>query len=185
MDRRILKTKKAIKNAYLTLLEKKDYADISVKELVDLADINRSTFYLHYYDINQVFEELIDEVFEKVSSAIPEEGIRIDEIDTVIGKMNEVIKEDHDHSLIISRASDYPYFSKSLLAMMKEKTDSKSLISNELNEKEKELLMEILSYMTYSITNYLVKNYPEDEIDTHFEVIREHIFKPVIEDLMN
>ena len=37
--------------AFLKLLEKKDYAYITVKELCEMAGVNRSTFYLHYEKI--------------------------------------------------------------------------------------------------------------------------------------
>ena len=52
MDKRIEKTKKSIKNAFMELRAKKPLEKISVKELCDLAYINKSTFYSHYEDIH-------------------------------------------------------------------------------------------------------------------------------------
>lgn len=43
-DRRITKTRKAIYNAFLQLLNQKDYEAITVQEIIDLADVGRSTF---------------------------------------------------------------------------------------------------------------------------------------------
>ena len=46
--------------AFLTLLEKKDFAYITVKEICEAAGVNRSTFYLHY-------ETMVDLLSESVS----------------------------------------------------------------------------------------------------------------------
>ena len=43
--------------AFLTLLEKKDFAYITVKEICEAAGVNRSTFYLHYTDIYDLLEQ--------------------------------------------------------------------------------------------------------------------------------
>ncbi len=45
--------------ALLQLLEKKDFAFISVKEICQKAGVNRSTFYLHYETTNDLLEETI------------------------------------------------------------------------------------------------------------------------------
>ena len=47
-DRRVLRTKKNIRQAFLHLLSEKSLSQITVKELSDLADINRKTFYMYY-----------------------------------------------------------------------------------------------------------------------------------------
>ena len=54
MDRRCLKTQKAIKNALVELMSEKDISQITIKELAQRADINRKTFYTHYTRIYDV-----------------------------------------------------------------------------------------------------------------------------------
>ena len=61
MDRRVRKTRKAIKQAFLKLAKDSDVNKIKVSELAELADINRKTFYLHYVDIFAVQEEIQQE----------------------------------------------------------------------------------------------------------------------------
>lgn len=61
MDRRVKKTRKAIKSAFLKLAQNSDINKIKVSELAELADINRKTFYLHYVDIFAVQEEIQEE----------------------------------------------------------------------------------------------------------------------------
>ena len=59
IDRRIIKTKRAIAVALLQLLSEKPLEEITITELTLKADINRKTFYLHYTGIEDVANELI------------------------------------------------------------------------------------------------------------------------------
>jgi len=49
-DRRIRKTQQVLRGALLTLLREKRYEDISVQDIIERADVARSTFYMHYVD---------------------------------------------------------------------------------------------------------------------------------------
>jgi len=60
VDKRIVKTREAIFNAFLDLAAQKDIDKISVVELCQKADINKSTFYLHYKSIEECFQSCFD-----------------------------------------------------------------------------------------------------------------------------
>ncbi|MFD2043126.1 TetR/AcrR family transcriptional regulator [Ornithinibacillus salinisoli] len=62
IDRRINKSKHALKDALLSLMEKSDFKKITITEIVQHADLNRGTFYKHYYTKEDLLEELIDDV---------------------------------------------------------------------------------------------------------------------------
>lgn len=47
-DLRVIRTKKAIRDAFCAMIMEMDYPDITIKELTQRAMINRNTFYLHY-----------------------------------------------------------------------------------------------------------------------------------------
>ncbi len=49
-DRRFIKTERAIRSAFIDLVAKKGFDELSVKDIVDTSDIGRGTFYLHYKD---------------------------------------------------------------------------------------------------------------------------------------
>lgn len=57
-DRRIRKTKAQLRAGLAKLMQYKSIKEITVKELVDEVDINRSTFYLHYTDIYNMLDEI-------------------------------------------------------------------------------------------------------------------------------
>ncbi len=60
IDRRILRTQKAIHQAFIELLEQHEMDDISVKMIADQADIGRKTFYLHYVDKYELMDTIVD-----------------------------------------------------------------------------------------------------------------------------
>lgn len=62
-DRRVRRTKALLLQGLIQLMREKDVKDISVKELSDLVDISRGTFYLHYSDIYDMLARLEDELF--------------------------------------------------------------------------------------------------------------------------
>lgn len=62
IDRRIRKTKSALLRCLTELMSKKKISDITVKELTDLADVNRSTFYLYYKDVFDMVEQIETEM---------------------------------------------------------------------------------------------------------------------------
>lgn len=69
-DRRIIKTKRAIRNAFAKLMVEKDINDITVVELAETADINRKTFYNYYGDVSMVVDEIENEIVADFASAI-------------------------------------------------------------------------------------------------------------------
>ena len=71
MDIRIEKTKTAIHNTFLELRSKKPLEKITIKELCEKAQINKSTFYSHYKDIYDLSDQLETEVVTSVIEAIP------------------------------------------------------------------------------------------------------------------
>lgn len=61
-DLRVLRTRKAIRDAFCSMIMEMDYQDITIKELTRRAMINRNTFYLHYSSIDALLRELQDEI---------------------------------------------------------------------------------------------------------------------------
>ncbi len=69
-DRRTKYTRKVIRDALMELLKTKPYAKITVTEICRLAEINRGTFYIHYYDVDDVLDDILEQSFSDVSGTI-------------------------------------------------------------------------------------------------------------------
>ena len=102
-DRRITKTRKAIYAAFLQLLNQKDYESITVQEIIDLADVGRSTFYSHYESKELLLDELCRYLFHHLFER--EEHLTIEEYLTHIF-LHFKKNQDHVTSLLFSK-NDY------------------------------------------------------------------------------
>ncbi len=74
MDRRQRKTREAIFNAFIELLSKKDFTQITVGEIINKADIGRATFYSHFETKDFLLKELCEELFCHIFDAMNEEN---------------------------------------------------------------------------------------------------------------
>lgn len=83
MDLREKKTKRSIKNAFLQLRAQKPLERITVKELVQLAEISKGTFYLHYRDIYDLSSQLQNEVIQDILNCVIQPNRSLRDIDQI------------------------------------------------------------------------------------------------------
>ena len=75
VDRRVIKTRRQLKKGLAALMKEKSVNQITVKELVEEVDINRSTFYLHFKDIQDLLREIEVNMEAQIKRAIEEHPI--------------------------------------------------------------------------------------------------------------
>jgi AcrR family transcriptional regulator len=74
LDRRSQRTYHLVNNALMALLFEKRYDAITVQDILDRADIGRSTFYTHYYDKEDVLESVTEQMLNTFSQQIQQTG---------------------------------------------------------------------------------------------------------------
>lgn len=72
-DLRILRTKRAIRDAFFKLVEEKGFDHITVKDITDEAMISRNTFYLHYSDKFDLLNKICGKMMRKAFLAVAKE----------------------------------------------------------------------------------------------------------------
>lgn len=69
-DRRARRTRRLLKESLLELMREKCFSNISIRDVTDRADINRTTFYLHYADTTQLLQSMVEELLEEAQELI-------------------------------------------------------------------------------------------------------------------
>lgn len=97
-DRRVFKTKRAIRNAFAELLSEKDIDKITIKDIADRADINRRTFYSYYSGVYQIIDEIENEICTTLEDALKEMELKkvLENPYEIFDKLNTIINSDLD-----------------------------------------------------------------------------------------
>lgn len=102
-DRRVRKTKVALKAALVKLLNEKQLEQISTTELCKMADINRSTFYNYYSNPQECFEEYSFELIVEVKQFLTSK--KIVSIEEFLSKYLAIMKDNQEIFRSIHRSS--------------------------------------------------------------------------------
>ncbi|WP_240758453.1 TetR/AcrR family transcriptional regulator [Lysinibacillus sp. SGAir0095] len=92
-ERKTTQTKNDIKQAFISLLEEKNFHAITVRDITSHAHINRGTFYLHYLDKYDLLEKCEQEILQQL-----EENAR----EMLPANMKQYLISDEPHPFIIN-----------------------------------------------------------------------------------
>lgn len=149
-DRRVIKTKKAIRLAFAKLLSEKDINDITVSDISKLADINRKTFYNYYSGIYKIIDEIENDIVTSFGSVVGEINFReaIDDPYSIFEKLTSIINTDMDfYEHFFSFNSNTSIITK-IVKLLKDKTKSAMMAQTNTDEQTAEIA---LTYMLYGM----------------------------------
>ncbi len=69
-DPRVARTKAMFEEALLDLMEEKDYMKITVKEISEKSTLNRATFYLHYFDKDDLLDQFLSDALQNLKESV-------------------------------------------------------------------------------------------------------------------
>ena len=69
-DRRVVRTRAALTQAFMDLVAERDYEAISIADVIEKAEVGRSTFYQHYSNKDDILRAVMDGGFEALADAI-------------------------------------------------------------------------------------------------------------------
>lgn len=151
VDRRTKKTKRAIRHAFAELLSQKDINDITIREIADLADINRKTFYNYYSGIYQVVDEIENEIVLAFETVLGEFDLKKDlkNPNRLFEKLTAIINTDLDfYGHLLSMHGNVSLVSK-IVAMLKAKTKEALLSQINMDDSTADIVLE------YTITGMI------------------------------
>lgn len=162
-DRRTIYTQNVIKEALLKLLDNQSLKKITVKEICLEADINRATFYRHYTDIYNLYEEICKEIISKVYP--------LEENTFFSYQLLEIIKENQGFYKEFFHAHiNSPHFKK----IIKNIFDDQNNIAKRRKDYDPKDFKYVFDFHIYGVTGLLkewVDSGCQESIDEIYEVI--------------
>ncbi|MGG0668626.1 TetR/AcrR family transcriptional regulator [Lederbergia citrisecunda] len=118
MDPRVQRTKAMFEEALLELMGEKDYKKITVREISERSTLNRATFYLHYYDKDELLEQMLDGALEnlRISVQVKEFEFKYDSENPhpiFIRLFNKMIEQNRFYKVMLVQEK-VPYFTESV-----------------------------------------------------------------------
>ena len=142
-DRRIKITKRLLKDALIELLKNKDIYHVSVRELCDAADVNRTTFYKYYGSQFDLLADMENDLLEFIMKTI--KGNEKDAGRIVAGVCGYLEENLEFARLIINNNVD-PDFARKLFAMDAIKQSVRERFSADKSDDEIEYMYGFLTY---------------------------------------
>ncbi len=181
-DRRTLYTKKVIKDAYTELLKKKNYSQITVSEICRLAEINRSTFYLHYLDAYDVLDEISNDTVDSILSL---SSASYDDFNDLSHgrKAYESIISDEKISFIMSKISTYPGYLDIFCKKQAERYVDALSKRSSLSREELIMVLESLLYSYQIMDINILKDHSVKELERYNDLFNEYVILPCLNKL--
>ncbi|MGN0299075.1 MAG: TetR/AcrR family transcriptional regulator [Lachnospiraceae bacterium] len=112
MDRRILKTRAAIMQAYLDLMMNSKNKKITISQIARTANIDRKTFYLHYDSVEDIIKELTQTKVDELIHDIKKQALSGKAFTMVnfFEILNHMVEDNLSFFKFISKNQEYDYF---------------------------------------------------------------------------
>ena len=119
-DRRTERTRKAIREAFTSLIIEKEFTEITITELAERANINRKTFYSHYECIEDVLDDLQSTLGERIEEIYRRNNKGPFDIKAFTLTIDEILSEDYNLIRRLVMANEYRFFSRKIKDSLKE-----------------------------------------------------------------
>lgn len=137
MDRRIKHTKAALRENMIMLMGKHPLNKISVSMLCEAADINRSTFYIHYQDVYDLADKIEQSVITALNEFMFEDSTTIPGSDfDVLKRLLIYAKDNAELFLVFMRGDNIEKFKEQIIGLVSQYTLSKVNQSQNLRQIE-------------------------------------------------
>ncbi len=154
MDLRKIRTKKMIIDAFVSLVEEKGYDAVSVQDIATRAMINRATFYAHFSDKQELYDEILNYAVEALTSVISKDQlisgkkIKVKHIEAVLTGIYKNIRKNRQFFISLTDGNANEFLRKKLADVLYEKYKT-IFDSLKITENNLEVPIDfIIAYMT-------------------------------------
>ncbi|MBQ7948268.1 MAG: TetR/AcrR family transcriptional regulator C-terminal domain-containing protein [Clostridia bacterium] len=151
-DRRVQRTKKAIRNAFLKMLAEKDLEKISVKEIADNADVDRKTVYNYYTGVYDILDDLENDLAQEFERAIDSFDFSTRHVEDIFVELSHLLKKNLDIYELIMKIDGNSRLVSKFVVYLKEKIGSFIGRVNDYSAEKIEVAAEYVTagmYMAY------------------------------------
>lgn len=152
VDKRCIKTRKAIKTALVKLMAEKELSSITITEIAEAAEINRKTFYTHYRDIYDILDEIEDNLIKKLFHILDNADILKSMYDPypLFRELTMEINKDLEFYKLLLQSQDYYSLLDKIQGIFKKRYLE---LSEDTSNPDRELMPYIIDFISSGITS--------------------------------
>lgn len=164
--------------ALLLLLEKKDYDQITVKEICEKADVNRTTFYLHYESINDLLEETIFMINKRFTDSLS--SVEQDNLSTEVLTSEKYLRpyltliKEHKSAYRVVRQKGHLFNTKNAFDGLYYTLFSPALTHFGVSEEDKKYVLAFYTQGTIAVIGEWIDGDCKDDVDMIIDLIMKH-----------
>ena len=164
--------------AFLLLLEQKDYDLITVKEVSQKAGVNRSTFYLHYESMNDLLEETVGMINDRFKSSLS--SVPTDDPSKVILTSEKYLRpylgfiKENMRAYKVIHQKDHLFHSQKTFEGFYQSIFSPALTHFGVSEEEKKYVFAFYTQGTVAIIGKWLENNCRDDVERITDLITRH-----------
>lgn len=170
-DRRVKITKLLLKKSLIDLLYQKNINKITIKELCEMADLNRSTFYAHYTDAYDLLDNIKDAYMKNIIKEVPIMKLKYSHSDMVIKNILNYILDNKKLSKLLLGEKGEVTFQKRLMSIVYDDLQDMLLKIENISEEQAKFIS------SYIITGSIgvLQNWIENDFHQPVAIVSEVI----------
>lgn len=147
-DRRVLLTKRMLKGALIEMLKERDIYHISIRELCETADVNRTTFYKYYGSQFDLLADMEEDILDFVSKSVEHNK---DDPEKTVLTVCKYLEENIEFARLIINNNVDSLFPSKLFSLDNIKAYTVEKFPSIKGEKELEYLYNFLTYGAFRV----------------------------------
>lgn len=162
-DRRARRSRKLLKESLLELMRRKTFADISVRDVTDAADMNRATFYLHYAGTAELLQSVEEDLMEELQALVDahmQETVEVGSVAPVFEPVLDFAVENRETCTILFASSEASGFFQSIQQLVHE--NGAPLIKTWFHPADPRLTDYLLNFLAWGFIGLLSEWFEKD-----------------------